>query len=97
MTERNGEWEWVEHSHHGEIVVSTHRPEVTCVPNILNVFPVIVRDVGVRQLRLEGLLGWNLCFIHLREAVVYPSAYTPFRPRRRNSPVSSPMNFFEGA
>ena len=61
-------------------MVGAHPAEVECVSYILGVFLVLIRDVGITQLRIEGLLRQQLLFVHLLEAVhllvrVKPFAY----------------------
>ena len=59
------------------VLIGAHHAEVECVPNILGVFVVLVRDVGVCQLRVEGLLGRELLIVHLLEMIHVPVPVHP--------------------
>ena len=59
----------MEHTHHGEIVVAAHGVDVDGAPYFLGVLVVLLADVGVGELRLKRLLGWELLFIYFLPTV----------------------------
>ena len=79
-SEKNWNGKGVEHTHHVEIVVAPHRADVVAAPYILGVFVILVADVRVGQLQVDGLLGWELLSVHFLPGIhilvrLHPLAY----------------------
>ena len=70
----------MEHTRGVDIVIVSPRVEAECVPDLVGVCVIFVADVGVRPLRVESLLGWELLLVYLLPTIhklvrVHPLAY----------------------